>query len=110
MSATTIKVMDREAIYRDTIGLQWVQDYLENTMKTLAYHNLLCGTHSDKPTRSWRYQHFLYSLPLIKLYWDHQTESFKQETLRTLDKRIQELHEASAEEFSYNYLKMQIDV
>ena len=82
--------LDREAVFRSTITIEWIEDYLENRMSDpLGYHKLLCMTHSDRPTHSKRYQRFLYKLPPIKCAWDWKDDHSKQSILSTLREELQ---------------------
>jgi hypothetical protein len=77
------------AIFRSTITIDWVADYLNNSLvDSLAYHKLLCMSHSNQPTFSKKYRALLYKLPTIKYSWNWQDEGTQQRLLTTLADEI----------------------
>ena len=76
-------------IFRSTITIDWVSDYLNNCLADpLAYHKLLCMSHSNQPTYSKKYRTFLYKLSTIKYSWDWQDTGTKQRILTTIADEI----------------------
>lgn len=76
---------DRYAIFRDTITMPWVEQYLNHQLADpLGFHTLLRQTYSDQPTHSRLYRDFLYSLPPIKLKWEWLTTEEQTAELKRL--------------------------